>query len=117
MRKETVERIVICMLPARRIAPAQSQSEGRASFEVASIRRAAPPSVIGKKRARGQYVDFKAHQLSGSGWLKSDRYDVVGKSSGPAAGDQMRLMLQGRLADRFKLEIHREPRIWRLPKW
>jgi uncharacterized protein (TIGR03435 family) len=47
-------------------------------------------------------------QISGPGWLASERFDIVAKAGGPATGDQMRLMLQALLADRFKLALHRE---------
>ena len=38
----------------------------------------------------------------------SDRYDIVAKAASPATEDQLRLMLQGLLADRFKLQFHRQ---------
>jgi uncharacterized protein (TIGR03435 family) len=47
---------------------------------------------------------IKDHQLSGPGWLTADRYDVTAKSSASATP----VMLQALLAERFKLETHRE---------
>jgi uncharacterized protein (TIGR03435 family) len=49
-------------------------------------------------------------QISGGpGWIGSDRFDVVGKAEDPKADfDQLRLMLQSLLKDRFKLKFHRE---------
>jgi uncharacterized protein (TIGR03435 family) len=44
-------------------------------------------------------------------WLESDRYDVVGTGANTGSIDTMRQMLQGVLADRFKLTIHREDRL------
>jgi uncharacterized protein (TIGR03435 family) len=40
--------------------------------------------------------------------LDSDRYDIVAKSSGLVPEDQLRLMLQTLLADRFKLAFHKQ---------
>jgi uncharacterized protein (TIGR03435 family) len=47
-----------------------------------------------------------------SGWMGGERYDIVGK---PAPGrvpsaDELKVMLQGLLADRFKLKFHRSPK-------
>jgi uncharacterized protein (TIGR03435 family) len=47
-------------------------------------------------------------QISGPDWLGSERFDIVAKAGGPASDDQMRLMLQALLTDRFKLALHRE---------
>jgi uncharacterized protein (TIGR03435 family) len=47
-------------------------------------------------------------QLSGPDWLDSERFDIVAKAGSPAPEDQIRLMLQTLLADRFKLAFHRE---------
>jgi len=52
--------------------------------------------------------DVKDYQVSGPGWLGTDRYDIVAKAAGAAPEAQMRVMLQTLLADRFKLTFHRE---------
>jgi uncharacterized protein (TIGR03435 family) len=52
---------------------------------------------------------IKPQQLSGGpGWADSDRYDVVAKPEGPANQDQIKVMIQGLLADRFKLSLHQD---------
>lgn len=43
-------------------------------------------------------------------WVKLDRYDIEARASGPVTKDQMRLMMQSLLADRFKLVAHWETR-------
>jgi uncharacterized protein (TIGR03435 family) len=99
------------------------------AFEVASIKRSTPPSgpVKGEPETsvsisggtltmrnvtlKDMIIEayrIKDHQLSGPPWLRSDRYDVIGKAADSATGDRIRQMLQRLLADRFKLEIHRE---------
>lgn len=47
-------------------------------------------------------------QVSGPGWLESDRYDVVAKAAGEVPEAQLREMMQTLLANRFKLAVHRE---------
>ena len=48
------------------------------------------------------------YQIAGPAWLDSERYDIAAKTASPARNDQLRLMLQALLADRFTLTIHRE---------
>jgi uncharacterized protein (TIGR03435 family) len=53
--------------------------------------------------------DLKDQQLSGGpGWANSEVFDVVAKPEGSAAPDQIRLMMQALLADRFKLTLRKE---------
>jgi uncharacterized protein (TIGR03435 family) len=48
------------------------------------------------------------YQISGPDWLGFERYDIAAKAAGPVPEDQLRLMLQALLAERFKLTLHRE---------
>jgi uncharacterized protein (TIGR03435 family) len=47
-------------------------------------------------------------QLSGPDWINSEMYDIVAKVPPGATKAQCSLMLQSLLAERFKLQIHRE---------
>jgi uncharacterized protein (TIGR03435 family) len=49
-------------------------------------------------------------QISGPGLLRSEHYDISAKTDAPVDRDQMKLMLQTLLADRFRLSFHRENR-------
>ncbi|HEV8413505.1 MAG TPA: M56 family metallopeptidase [Bryobacteraceae bacterium] len=49
-----------------------------------------------------------AQLLGGPSWATSDRYEVSAKAEDNATFEQMRPMLRSLLADRFKLELHRE---------
>lgn len=52
---------------------------------------------------------IKNNQISGApGWVESERYDISAKPEGAADQDQIKLMIQALLADRFKLKFHRE---------
>jgi uncharacterized protein (TIGR03435 family) len=46
----------------------------------------------------------------GPAWMEDDRYDIVAKASGPATDDEMKLMTQTLLSERFKLKFHHETR-------
>lgn len=47
-------------------------------------------------------------QISGPGLLRSEHYDITAKADAPVSHDQMKLMLQTLLGDRFRLSFHRE---------
>jgi uncharacterized protein (TIGR03435 family) len=44
----------------------------------------------------------------GPGWMDSDHFDIIAKTPPNTPRDQLRLMMQPLLAERFKLAIHRE---------
>jgi uncharacterized protein (TIGR03435 family) len=46
----------------------------------------------------------------GPAWMENERFDIVAKAAGNATDDQMKLMAQALLAERFKLKFHRERR-------
>ena len=50
----------------------------------------------------------KGFQISGPGWLDSERYDIVAKLPRGATKAEFMVMLQNLLAERFKLTLHRE---------
>lgn len=59
----------------------------------------------------GTQFQFLLPQLSQlSPWVKEDRFDIQARADGNPTKDQMRLMVQSLLADRFKLTIHYETR-------
>ncbi len=52
---------------------------------------------------------IKDNQISGApGWMESEHYDISAKPEGSADQEQIRLMMQSLLADRFQLKFHRE---------
>jgi uncharacterized protein (TIGR03435 family) len=100
------------------------------AFEVASV-KATPQAVQGPEMGRKtdtitpspggltmlnvrlkSAVQWAYHlqpiQVSGPGWIESNRYDIVAKTSGPVTTEQLRRMTQTLLADRFKLAVHKE---------
>ncbi|HLW77074.1 MAG TPA: TIGR03435 family protein [Bryobacteraceae bacterium] len=56
------------------------------------------------------YRMLPAQHSSGPSWFDSDRYTIVATGNPHASDDQMRLMTQTLLVDRFKLKMHREPK-------
>jgi uncharacterized protein (TIGR03435 family) len=111
-------------LPPPPVMPANAKPE----FTVATIKPARPGAPRGGYGFRGQDVtttnvtvnwmiklayNVHARQISGGpSWLDSDKYDVVGRPDTPGqpSRDQMKLMIQKLLADRFQLKFHLEKR-------
>jgi len=52
----------------------------------------------------------KNYQVSGPSWLDEDRYTIAAKVPAGATKEQVPLMWQNLLADRFGLKVHRETR-------
>ena len=50
----------------------------------------------------------KNYQISGPGWLDTERYDIMAKMPPDTTKEQFALMLQSLIAERFKLTLHRE---------
>jgi uncharacterized protein (TIGR03435 family) len=114
--------LLLCLCGA---APAQT-------FEVASIKPAAPPSDPHSVRVMmrggpetpdpGQLTytnvslksvlmaayDVKDYEISGPSWLDSTRFNITAKIAPGTNKDQFRLMLQNLLAERFKVSLHHE---------
>jgi uncharacterized protein (TIGR03435 family) len=94
----------VASVKASRTGEVQDSEDIRSSPGALTVRHATLNSCI--KWAYG-LNDF---QIAGPAWLSSDRFDIVAKAAGPAKEDQLRLMLQTLLAERFKLVLHREKR-------
>src|ERR1039457_1427543 len=106
-------------------------AENSPSFEVASVKPAAPivgnriqvmmrggpgspdPGQITYSNVTVKNVVMNAYgvkgfQISGPGWLDSERYDIVAKLPRGATKAEFMAMLQNLLAERFKLTPHRK---------
>jgi len=101
-------------------------------FEVASVKPAAPQTggtFVGVRGGPGtpdatriSYVNeslrnllteaygLKAYQVAGPDWIDTERYDIVAKVADGATKDEVRVMLQNLLADRFRTILHHEAR-------
>ena len=126
--------IAILLADARTAVKAQSQSaaSSTATFEVASVKRAAPPGTgpmmvrLGGLQGsrwmaenttlymliRNAYPQYQMQGqiIGGPAWLQSDRFNVTATVEGTPAAEQLRTMVQHLLADRFKFVAHTETR-------
>jgi uncharacterized protein (TIGR03435 family) len=105
-------------------------------FEVTSVRQAkgvpAPGEhagihvLSGGQTYEARYVPLKAmlreiykitdvQIVGGPDWLSTARFDVQAKAEHAESMDHLNIMFENMLADRFKLQFHRETRT--LPEW
>jgi uncharacterized protein (TIGR03435 family) len=107
-------------------------SPGVSTFQVADVHKSAPaknPAIQGTMDGavlRGGRIEIRrttvldliktAYDLDpdlvfgGPDWLDWDRFDVIAKSPADTPAATVRLMIRALLADRFKLEVHRDTR-------
>ena len=99
-------------------------ASGTQPFEVVSVRptksRTAEPrmspspgglvaeNVTLRMLIRAAYRMDESSMKGGPGWLDTECYDVVARTAARSTEDQLRLILQRLLADRFQLRVHRE---------
>jgi uncharacterized protein (TIGR03435 family) len=101
------------------------------TFDVASVKPAAPykggPIHIGTSGGPGtddpgrltfsnatmkliltDAFDVESYQISGPNWINMDMFDISAKVPPGTTKEQMRVMLQRLVADRFAMTVHRE---------
>lgn len=105
---------------------ASGQTASPLSFEVASVKPAAPccaPGQWRESKAGVDRIDFpnislrwciafayrvKEYQISGPAWLGSLKFDILAKGSEGTRHEQLPDMMQALLAERFQLQLHHE---------
>lgn len=103
--------------PAFEVASVKVSQIGRAGGEGSRRERVdhTPASLtmrnVSLKSAIQWAFNVKQYQVSGPGWIETERYDINGKAAGEVAEDQLRLMLQTLMTERFKLTFHREEKV------
>ena len=92
------------------IKPAPPQPEGRTSTRMSSDTDTGKLNYtnVNLKEAIGKAYKVQQYQITGPDWIETERFDIVAKFTPHSAGDQVALMLQALLAERFKLTLHRE---------
>jgi uncharacterized protein (TIGR03435 family) len=116
--------LIVCVACMSCAAFGQAPSK----FEVASVKRAssgANPGDIPRNMdaSPGHFAMFnvplryalewaynmKDFEITGPDWIKADeRYDIVAKAAAPVSDQQIRLMLQALLIERFQMKTHTE---------
>ena len=124
MRKtDVLTALLACAIPA-------FAQTAKLEFDAATVKPAAPLTGRGAPRGgpgtadpgRVNYTSLSVknllmtayslpvNQVLGPAWIDSERYDIVAKVPPGATKEQVNVMLQNLLADRFTLVVHREAR-------
>jgi uncharacterized protein (TIGR03435 family) len=124
--------LIVAVAPLLLVAAPQTALPPQSAFEVASIKEVrAPSSVEHAPNGRfhigisidGSRADYgfmslaelipyaygvKQYQVSGPGWMNETRWDILAEIPQGQSAARAPEMMQGLLAERFKLSIHRE---------
>jgi uncharacterized protein (TIGR03435 family) len=94
------------------IKPAPPQSEGHTSTRMSSDTDTGKLNYtnVNLKEVIGKAYKVQQYQITGPDWIETERFDIVAKFAPHSGADQLPLMLQALLADRFNLALHRETR-------
>jgi uncharacterized protein (TIGR03435 family) len=130
MKRNAALIVTVLLAASTGICQLKTDSVSRPEFEVASIKPSNPNASPGggiKAMPGGQtYVatnvpvklmielmfNFNVKQVSGGpSWLDTDLYDVEAKADRPRTLDELHVMFQNLLIDRFKLQFHKETKM------
>lgn len=124
--------VTLCLLHAVGNAQTPVATAAPHSFEVASIKpsNAGPNSTSGIHTGHGRldaenvtllrcilgaYGVGPQQIIGGPDWLNTDHFEISAKADRPVESDaELMVLLQGLLAERFKLVVHREKKIARV---
>jgi len=97
---QTFEVASIKVLPTGNPGPPSIEpSQGNLTMRNVGI---GPMMMYAFKIGPGQVVNIQTANAV------TDRFDIIGKTAGPATTDELRVMLQNLIIERFKLKYHRE---------
>jgi uncharacterized protein (TIGR03435 family) len=110
----------------KRVIP--GAAAGPTHFDVASVKRATPPPAergnssmqlapgrvtmtnVSLKKLLYEAYQVKDYQISGPDWIGTEIYDITATIPNGATRDDVLVMVQNLLAERFKVTLHREPK-------
>ena len=92
------------------IKPAPPQSDGRTDTRMSSNTDTGKLtySNVNLKQVIGKAYKVQQNQIDGPDWFETDRFDIVARFPPHSSAEQVLLMLQAVLAERFKLALHRD---------
>jgi uncharacterized protein (TIGR03435 family) len=100
------------VIPAFEVASVKRNRSGSRDSSIATL----PTGLVSAVNVTLRMLILNAYRLhrlrlvGGEDWIDNERFDIVAKRPGGAASDQVPLMLQGLLRERFGLRIHTERR-------
>lgn len=102
----------VAQVPAFDVASVRRVQSQGARMELRETAKVSPDGVTMRSVSLRAAVAWAHHvfefQVAGPDWMAVERYDIAAKAAAPVPEDQLRLMMQSLLADRFKLAVHQE---------
>jgi uncharacterized protein (TIGR03435 family) len=125
MRIRAIRMLAAVLMTAATTAAQTFAPRGSLTFEVASIKRSQPGAgergvrpapggrrYLGNESLRSYlYVAYQVRPeqiVGGPGWLDSELYDLNAEAEKPSSIEDLHIMLQNLLTERFKLRFHYE---------
>ncbi len=123
--------LVVCLALSNSVAFGQASATAPA-FDVASVKQSQhsvgpdynnqltyePTGISARnitlKRLLAEAYHLQQNQVSGPSWINQNEYDIDAKASGVVTKEQITLMLQSLVAQRFNLKQHSETREMRV---
>src|SRR5262245_51336272 len=113
-----VVRSVIALLAAATIVSGQGPTFDAASIRPSDERRTKTRTItitpigidlkgVSLLNCLEEAYGVSPHQITGPGWMRTDSYDIIARTSEPATRSQMMARLQTLLTDRFRLSLRR----------
>jgi uncharacterized protein (TIGR03435 family) len=90
------------------VKPAPPQPDGSTSYGMSTDAGRLNYANVTLKDVLEKAYRVQQYQITGPDWIDTERFDITAKIPDGAARDQVPLMLQSLLADRFKLTLHHE---------
>ncbi len=87
-------------------APVKFEHDGKIEISPSGLRMRDVTAATCIKWAYG----VQDSQIAGPRWLESDHFDITARTDSATEKEQMKLMMQKMLTDRFQLSFHREQR-------
>ena len=120
-----VKTFLLTLVPVAAVCIANAQNtRPQPAFEVASVKRSdqcfgrnsIDPGSVSLRGAPLKAVlmeafQIKMDQIEGPSWLEAECFDISAKIPDGITGDQVPMMLQVLLAERFRLAAHKEVRL------
>jgi uncharacterized protein (TIGR03435 family) len=121
-----MHRIIVAVFAAIGLLNAQTPPPASLKFEVASVKPSRPGENIGGIRPAPGGERYRATNLTlkqfiavayrlksdqivtGAKWMETDHFDMNAKAERPSTLEELHIMLQDLLTERFKLQLHHE---------
>ncbi|MDR3698072.1 MAG: TIGR03435 family protein [Candidatus Sulfopaludibacter sp.] len=102
----------LAQTPAFEVASIKPNYSGRNGSDSDDHEGVLTANNLSLKRLIMRAYQVRDYQVMGPDWLDSERFDIAAKPPSAADSEQLNLMLQSMLVDRFKLAVHHDTKVF-----